>query len=341
MKLNARKAIAAAAAVAAAQFCHAWALFGSSAGNAAGRLRSADRLLEKADTAFDDGKFESASNAYARVMEKLQAIERDYPGFDDGIALIRMDYCDGQIRQCAESLALLAPAPPADAGLPLTMDHSAATPAARPAQPKEAASDPESAAAAFRTAAGEAANVAAGDGAPVAHEEAAPYNPRYFSYDFSEARELVGKGRHADAIDILLPMVKFDPDNRQVRMLLAAARIGTGQPELAIDTLEDLRGRREDLPLLLLLSAAYTSAGRYPEALLSLDGAAKLAPGDPDAFFNLAWLTLLMDESDPGAKSAAERYYDEALRRGCRRDNALENALGRKSPSPAGTQLSN
>lgn len=326
MEIRATKAIVAASAIAAAQFCHAWALFGTSAGNAAGRIRSADRLLEKADIAFDDGKFEIASNGYARVIEKLQVVERDYPGFDDGIALIRMNYCMDQLRQCAESLAISS----ADLSIPSTPQDG--QPVVRAAETTATAAVPDtgSAADAFRAASGDSAVQAAGGAGNDADDlsKEATYNPRYFSYDFSEARELIGKGRNADAIDILLPMVKFDPDNRHVRMLLAAARIGTGQPELAIDTLEDLRGRREDLPLLLLISAAYTSAGRFPEALLSLDLAAKLAPGDPDAFFNLAWLTLLMDASGDGSRAIAEGYYKEALKRGCPRDNMLENAIG-------------
>lgn len=309
MKNSTLTIAAAALAASVALDAGAWALFGSSASNAAGRLKSADSLLEKAEMAFDEGKLEAASNGFARVLEKYRAIERDYPEFSEGIASIRAKYCE-------DRLAALV----ADAGfVPEQAEAHQGGGAAAP--------DPASAADAFRIANGE----------PVTHDAAATnseesaessYNPRYLQYDFSEARDLVAKGRHADAIDILVPMVKFDPDNRQIRMLLAAARLGAGQPEMAIATLEDLRGRREDLPLLLLISAAYTSAGRYPEALLCLDSAAKLAPGEPDAFSNLAWLTLLMDGNSAEARTVADGYYKQALRRGALKDPALEGAIG-------------
>lgn len=281
----------------------ALALFGSSLSNASGRMRSAERLLEKADTAFDRGELQAASNGYARAADKFAGIARDYPDFSDGLPEIRMAYCIDQMNACGGG----SPAEPVAAGR-------------KP--------DGESAAEVFKAMAGEAAKE--GDAAAGQPEEAAeaPYNPRYFSYDFEEARNLIEKGRCADAIEILVPMVKYDADNRQLRMLLATARLGTGQPSLAVETLEDLRGRREDLPLLLLISAAYTSCGRYPDALLALDTAAKRFPSEPDAYYNLAWLTLLMNGGSDEAKRLSREYYNQSLKRGARRDTALENSLG-------------
>lgn len=283
---------------------HALALFGSSLSNAAGRMKSAERLLEKADAAFDRGELAAASNGYARAANKFEDISRDYPDFSDGLPAIRMAYCLDQMLACGGNAPEVKPPSP-------------------PAQ------DGGSAAEAFKAAtkddAGKAENT---EEATPEETVEAPYNPRYFAYDFEEARNLIEKGRHADAIEILVPMVKFDPENRQLRMLLAAARLGVGQPSLAVETLEDLRGRREDLPLLLLLSAAYTSSGRYPDALLTLDTAAKRFPAEPDAFSNLAWLTLLMDGDSPEARGLAREYYNQALKRGARHDQALENAIG-------------
>lgn len=330
----------------------AWSLFGSSASNAAGRLKSADRLLEKADAAFEEGNVEAAARGYAHALDKYRVINSNYPEFNDGIAAIRIEYCEGQLAECGETQAHNplgtkvdtsdAEAPDSGksavaASVPNVQNSNAkqTSPTTAAASSSDAASrnsgtDSDKAADAFRTITGETAPATpAADNADDPATQVA-YNPRYFAYDFGEARELIEKGQHDDAIEILLPMVKFDPDNRQLRMLLATARIGAGQPELAIATLEDLRGRREDLPLLLLIAGAYTSAGRYPDALLALDTAAKLAPGEPDAFSNLAWLTLLMEGDTAESREIAGNYYRQSLKRGAARNLAIEAALGIK-----------
>ncbi|MBP5543064.1 MAG: tetratricopeptide repeat protein [Kiritimatiellae bacterium] len=340
------KILASALAIAfAAQTVSAWSLFGISSSNAAGRLKSADALLEKADMAFEAGDYATASSNYERALSKYNVIDRDYPEFNDGISTIRIEYCEAQIAQCsmaltgdsvptAEPQAVAAPAQPsasvpATTPAPATAMPTVAKPAAAKPVTLEAQSISE-AAAAFRNATGESQPPPQAKAAEVEPSADAPYNPRYLAFDFGEARELIERGRHADAAEILIPMVKADPENRQFRMLLAAARLGSGHPELAITALEDLRGRREDLPLLLLLAAAYTSAGRYPDALLALDTAVRLAPGEPDAFSNLAWLALIMDGNTPEARTNAEGYYQQALRRGAARDITLEAAIGVK-----------
>ena len=312
----------------------AWALFGSSTGNSQGRMKSADKLLEKADTAFFAGDFGHASNEYVRAREKYAVINKNDPDYEDGLPAIRLAYCDEQIALCVASSALPSTnaAPSAASGKapsPVAGAHSAtnsatAAGAGRPPAPSAAVGD--SAADAFRAATGEPPP--ANDKAASEEESPAePYDARNFAYDFNEARELIEKDRPAAAIEILVPMVRYDPSNRQLRMLLAAAQIRSGRHDLAITALEDLRGRREDLPLLLLIAAAYTSAGRYPDALLSLDAAVKLAPAEPDPYVNLAWLTLLMNDGQPAARKVAGNYYREALKRGAAPDPALQSAV--------------
>ena len=303
--------------LAAAPDVGAWALFGSSTGNSQGRMKSADKLLEKADTAFFEGDFGNASNVYAKAREKYADLEKSDPGYEDGLPAIRLAYCDEQIALCVSSSSL-----PSTNAVPAQPVETTATGGSR----TRATSTEDSAAAAFRAATGEPAST----NAPSAAEEEPspePYDARNFAYDFNEARELIEKDRAAAAIEILVPMVRYDPSNRQLRMLLAAAHIRAGRHGLAITALEDLRGRREDLPLLLLIAAAYTSAGRYPDALLSLDAAVKLAPAEPDPYFNLAWLTLLMNEGQPAARKVAGNYYREALKRGAAPDPALQGAV--------------
>lgn len=296
----------------------AWSLFGSTSPESL--MKSADKLLAKADAALEEGNYAQASNGFVRAMGKYRAVENANPEFGDGIASIRVAYCREQLAQCGGDFGDVA-----EPGGESTGDAApgavAVADASAAAQP---VADGQSAAEAFKAAAGE--DDGGEEGEDDGDEEPVPesYDPRNFVYDFNEARELLDNGKVAEAIQILVPMVRYDSGNRQVRMLMAAARLRAGQNDLAIATLEDLRGKREDLPLLLLISAAYTSAGRYPEALLSLDAAVKLAPAEPDAYMNLAQLTLVMDGTKPDAVALAGNYYRQALKRGAARNPTLE-----------------
>lgn len=165
---------------------------------------------------------------------------------------------------------------------------------------------------------------------PVAPEEEghSDYDPRNFVHDYNEARDLLESGKTAEAASLVIPLLRYDPGNRSVRILLALIRTQQGRCDEAIVALENLRGRRDDLPLLLALSAAYTGAGRYHDSLLALDSAMRLAPSDPAAYLNSAWLTLIMPSSGPNTLKHAEAYYRMAIARGAARDRALERRLG-------------
>ena len=154
-----------------------------------------------------------------------------------------------------------------------------------------------------------------------------PYDPRNFTHDFSEARMLMEDGNLSEAAAVLIPMLRHDPANRQVRLLLAIVRTRQSRYDEAIVALEDLRGIREDMPILLALSGAYMGAVRYHDALLTLDRAVKLNPADPNPYLNLAWLTLVMPQ-EPDTFKNAEIYYRQAVKRGAARDRALETRIG-------------
>lgn len=320
-------ALAAATAVLALD-AQAFSLFGSSASNTAGRMKSADRLLEKADQAFDDGKYEAASNTYERLVAKYRRVEEDNPEYQDGLPAIRIAYCLARLAECGTALASLpALEPGADPAAKPDEKPGVKTGEKPAAEPGD---DPESAAAAFKAATGEKETAAEGKDAKNEKDdepEEKPYDPRNFVFDFNEAREQLDHGNASGAIELLVPLIRHDPGNRQVRMLLAAARIRVGQHDQAIAALEDLRGRREDLPLLLLIGGAYAAAGRYPEATLSLEAARKLAPADPDPLTNLAWLALLANADAAAARREAAIYYREALKRGGAHDPTLDALL--------------
>lgn len=279
-------------------------LFG---GSLKSRLKSADGLLEKSDGAFYGGDFSSASNGYSRAMEKYLNISSKDPAFESGLPAIRAKYCRDQIIQCISNLT----------GEEYRLEEPEEEDGKAARTAKEA----------FESLGGNEAeaaqeNAAAEDDGGEA--ELPSYDRRDFIPDFNEARELIERGKAQDAIEILIPMVNFDANNREVRMLLAAARLKNNQADLAAAALEGLRGQKSDLPVMLLLSAAYARQRRYPDALRILDDAVKHSPLDPAAYSNLAWLYLAMSSD----KAAAGAYYKRALSLGGERDLGLESAIG-------------
>lgn len=309
MKMQLSKSCIAVAVALVCAEASALSFFGSSSPESL--MKSADKLIEKADAALAAGNRVQASNGFVRAASKYREIIEKNPDFEEGIAVIRAEYCATQLEQCGLPDLGIVDEEQADAAEPKAAGFAKETDVVK------------TAADAFKEATGED-----DDSEPINDDEEEiaqeTYDPRNFVYDFNEARALLESGKAIEAIGIMVPMVKYDPGNRQLRMLMAAARIRAGQNDLAIATLEDLRGRREDLPLLLLISAAYVSAGRHAEALLSLDAAVKLAPAEPDAYMNLAQLTLVMDGNVPEAVKVAGDYYRQALKRGARRNPSLE-----------------
>ncbi len=312
---------------------NAWTLFGSREDALDDQLRAGDKLMLKADSAYEAGKLSRAEGYYMRAMRKYESIHNADPDFMDGIAAIRIAYCARQYTNALDAASATtarndesASTPPItirkiveeeddadeeadDAGA--REDDAEGADAAMPAE-KEAETDMES----------------DGGGKAAAAPPSRPaYDPRNFSHDFAEARMLLEEGNYAEAASVLIPLLRHDPANRQVRLMISIVRTRQGRYDEAIAALEDLRGIREDLPILLALSGAYMGASRYHDALLALDHAIKLNPADPNAFLNLAWLTLVMP-SDSDTLKNAEIYYRQAIRRGAARDRSIEARIG-------------
>ena len=307
----------------------AWTIFGSKEDALADRLRAGDKLMLKADEAYKEGKPSRAGAYYDRALRKYETLMEADPGFMDGIAAIRIAYC---ARQYTNALEAVAAAKAAEAaGEAEVSKHQAAQPpqpqAAQPPQPPAAQAAQPQAAQAAQPQAAQPPQPPAQPPQPPAQPPKPPYDPRNFTHDFAEAKTMLEDGNLSEAAAILIPMLRHDPSNRQVRLLVAIVRTRQGRCDEAIVALEDLRGIREDLPVLLALSGAYMGASRYHDALLALDSAVKLSPSDPNAYMNLAWLTLVMP-TDADTLKNAEIYYRQAIRRGAPRDRSLEARIG-------------
>ena len=330
----------------------AWTLFGSKEDALADKLRSGDKYLQKADAAYEEGQMERAGKYYGRAIQKYEQLQEADPTYMEGIAGIRLNYCAKQYTNALEAIeAALEAANAAEAEAPDGAEVAAAGAAevaaanaaevskhqaAQAAQPQAAqAAQPPAAQAAQPPAAQAAQPQAAQAAQPPSGEAAAqaapppkpPYDPRNFAHDFAEARMLMEDGNLSEAAAVLIPMLRHDPSNRQVRLLLAIVRTRQSRYDEAIVALEDLRGIREDMPILLALSGAYMGAVRYHDALLALDRAVRLNPADPNPYLNLAWLTLVMPQDSDTLKNA-EIYYRQAVKRGAARDRALESRIG-------------
>ena len=312
---------------------NAWTIFGSREDSLQDQLRAGDKLMLKADAAYEAGKMERAGGYYRRALQKYEALNESDPGFMDDLAAIRIAYCAKQYTNtlaAAEAEAAgAAEAEVAGAAEAASADVSevGAAGAAEVSKPQALQPPQPQAAQAAQPQAAQAAETADNSVVEPQPPPRPPYNPRNFAHDFAEARMLMEDGNLSEAAAVLIPMLRHDPSNRQVRLLIAIVRTRQGRYDESIVALEDLRGIREDLPVLLALSGAYMGASRYHDALLALDSAIKLNPSDPSAYLNLAWLTLVMP-AEPDTLKNAEIYYRQAIRRGAARDRALEARIG-------------
>ncbi len=313
----------------------AWTLFGSKEDALADKLRSGDKYLQKADAAYEEGQMERASKYYGRAIQKYEKLQETDPSYMEGIAGIRLNYCAKQYTNALEAIeAALEAANAVEVGAADAAEVGAADAAevgAADATEVGAADATEVGAAdateVAKHQAASAAETSGGAAAQAAPPPRPPYDPRNFAHDFAEARMLMEDGNLSEAAAVLIPMLRYDPSNRQVRLLLAIVRTRQSRYDEAIVALEDLRGIREDMPILLALSGAYMGAVRYHDALLALDRAVRLNPADPNPYLNLAWLTLVMPQDSDTLKNA-EIYYRQAVKHGAARDHALESRIG-------------
>lgn len=279
----------------------AWSVFGSKEGAMRNRLASGDKLMARADEALDKADLDKARALYERALKHFREIEEADPLFMDGVASVRIAYCAGQWTN-AVAAAEAAAAGEADGGDGAGEEKAEGD--------EEEPEEPETPVIVKKT-----------------EPEPPPYDMRNFAHDMSEAKMFIEDGNLSAAASLLIPMLRHDPSNREVRLLVAIVRTRQGRFDEAIVALEDMRGRREDLPVLLALAGAYAGAGRHHDALLALDGAIRLAPADPNAYLNMAWLTLSMP-ADADTMRNAEMYYRQAIKRGALRDRTLEARIG-------------
>lgn len=298
---------------------HAWNFFGSKESDAKTLAEKSDHSMERADTAFDDGKFDEARKYYEEAIKGYEKVENLVPGYNDGLSAYRIRYCSSQITNAVAAISGNSPT-----NEPAATVSAATKPAASEKDAADAyGEDGWSSGVEYIDQDGNYVEKAVADAAA----EPPKYDMRNFVHDFNEARELLEDGNLNQAFEILKVLLEADPGNRSVRLMIAILRTRQGRYDEALTALEDLRGRREDLPVLLAISGAYIGKGRYMDALLALDNAEKIAPKDPSVSMNLAWLYLVMPDDDNSAIKKATAYYRLAIKKGAVRDRLLESRI--------------
>jgi len=141
-----------------------------------------------------------------------------------------------------------------------------------------------------------------------------------------EAVELIKQGKSEEARKMLIDAIKRQPDDIELRMLIATAQCQQGQFVDAVLILEQLV---QELPsnakAFLMLSTAYFGMGDFPAAKRSIERAIALNPGSREAHYNLAQLLLAINAED---QSLAQQHYQQAVDLGADVDEDLEAVLG-------------
>lgn len=133
-------------------------------------------------------------------------------------------------------------------------------------------------------------------------------------------RTLLQEQKYPQAYEVIDPMLKGEPNNPDLRRVYAAACVGLGRHEAAIELYQQLRAESpESCALCVLLGHSLQAVGRRAEAIESYRKAAAIRASFGDAYWSLANLKtyrfseneiqqMRAEESRPSA-DPADRYH--------------------------------
>jgi len=130
-------------------------------------------------------------------------------------------------------------------------------------------------------------------------EAALKLAPQYRSARFDYVRVLLDQQKYLQAHEVIDAMRQLDPDDRDLLSFYAAASIGLGRHEPAVDAYRQLLGASpESFELHVALGHALQNVGRQREAVDSYRQAAALEPSFGDAYWSLANLKTYRFSTD-------------------------------------------
>ena len=302
-----RTAIPLAAVLALVQPAPGFSLFGDAKSDAISAIRKADRIVARADGAYDGGNPDQAVALYRKAADIFSRVEKDFPGIDEGTARLHLVYCEDQIRRIEGTRT----GGDDDAGLVPAADF------------RMSPLPPPAGAGAFPEDSDETEEQAAAEGEAPALADPLPPPPLEVGPMLREARALLEDGNLDAAAETVVDILRSDPQNRSARLMMGVVRCRQRRFDEALVALEDLQAEEEDEPVLLALAAVYQATGRPNLALLSLSNAIQRNPKHSAPYIDMAWLMFSQGELED-----AEANYRAAVRLGAKRDLQLERRLG-------------
>ena len=148
----------------------------------------------------------------------------------------------------------------------------------------------------------------------------------------TQARDLIKKGKPDEARSLLLDALQRDPDDRDVRLMLAAAQCRAANFNDAMHILVELvKEYPGNTTAGMLLGTAYFGQGRPTEALVELERILRVDPSLLEAHYNAVQIHL---HSTPPDTDAARESYRRFLELGGQADPDVDVALKLEDPRP-------
>ncbi len=313
--------------------------------------------LFEADEQRDNGDVAGSVALYQEVLAGYARLVKRYPSHERAMVQFRMSYCSTQIARLSEELGVpeaqpvVTPAPvtpPDDADRPavvipvepVTPTATAVTPivpvapvatlvtptpvpveppapVATPVAPAPVPVAPPAAVAAAPTIAAALPEMAAITPASL------PAGSMPVGELSTEIRTMLAMGMSDKALARVDAAAKMRPDDGGVQLLRGLVLTRMGRHDEAAKTLNPMVKDRSVAAMLALAGTRF-SEGKYMESMRLLEGALAIDPNLPEAYVNLAYLSLAIS---PNKLNEATLYYRYALKLGGQRDTRLDVIL--------------
>ena len=263
---------------------------------AAIQFKKAQQTLTAADEARDKNRHIDAITSYREALNSYVKLSKTYPDWQPGVTQFRVVYCNNQLEALlkkadAKDLAAIAVADKIN-----TMEKAEIPPSANDL-PKPVEAPP---------------NRGSGDKSVLQAVKA-------------QAMLLLEKGETEKARSLLLDAIQHDPDDNNMRLLMAMVHCKAGEFDNAVYLMEPLvQEDQSNAVARVVLGTAYFGLGRIPDATKQMTNALKINPNLGEAHFNLAQLMLAGKTPDP---SAARSHYKTSLELGVKPDPKLDILL--------------
>ncbi len=249
------------------------------------RFNFAHHLMQSADDARAQGDLRTATILYEEALKEYDTLTKTYPDWDHALSRFRADYCRDQLQDLQRRDRNLK-------ALSSTPQPTASTPPPATNSVEKNSSTPS---------------------APT------------LEITRRKASELLRQNHAEDARLLLLDALRANPDDAQLRLLIATAQCQLGNFEDALYILEPLVEEHPNAASAqLALGTVYLGLGAPDRALTCVQRAVELDETSHEGHYNLARILLLLN---PTNRVDAETHYQRALTLGATPDEDLQRLL--------------